>query len=77
VRAEIGRLLAALAAGATGSSTRLARVILLAAPPSLDKGEITDKGSINQRVVLSHRADIVEELYAAPYSPRVIALPES
>ena len=77
VRAEIGRLLAALAAGATGSSTRLARVILLAAPPSLDKGEITDKGSINQRVVLSHRTDIVEELYAAPYSPRVIALPES
>ena len=75
--AEITRLLAALAAGATGSSTRLARVILLEAPPSLDKGEITDKGSINQRAVLSHRADLVEALYIRPYSPRVIALPEN
>jgi feruloyl-CoA synthase len=77
VRREIKRLLTSLAAGATGSSTRVARVILLEAPPSLDKGEITDKGSINQRAVLSHRADLVAELYAAPYSPRVIAVEEA
>jgi feruloyl-CoA synthase len=73
VQEEIRRLLAALAAGATGSSTRVARVLLMAAPPSLDKGEITDKGSINQRAVLAHRADLVEALYAKPYGPAVIA----
>jgi feruloyl-CoA synthase len=35
----------------------------MAEPPSIDRGEITDKGSINQRAVLRHRADRVEELY--------------
>ena len=74
---EMRRLLAALAAGATGSSTRVARLTLLEAPPSLDAGEITDKGSINQRAVLARRADIVEELYATPCSSRVITLAEA
>ncbi len=41
-------------------------------PPSLDTGELTDKGSANQRAVLTHRAAMVEELYADPSSPRAI-----
>jgi feruloyl-CoA synthase len=48
----------------TGSATRVSRAILLAAPLSIDRGEITDKGSINQRAVLTHRAALVELLYA-------------
>jgi len=48
----------------SGSATRVARALLLAQPPSIDRGEITDKGSINQRAVLSHRAELVELLYA-------------
>ncbi|MNI99516.1 feruloyl-CoA synthase [compost metagenome] len=36
---------------------------LLVEPPSIDAGEITDKGSINQRAVLQRRADKVEALY--------------
>jgi hypothetical protein len=40
--------------------------------PSLDVGEATDKGSLDQRMVLRHRAALVDELYAAPPSPRVI-----
>ena len=52
-----------LAAQATGSATRVARMHLMAEPPSLDKGEITDKGSINQRAVLKHRADLVNALH--------------
>jgi feruloyl-CoA synthase len=36
---------------------------LLSEPPTIDKGEITDKGSINQRAVLSHRADTVAALH--------------
>ena len=45
-------------------------------PPSLDAGEITDKGSINQRAVLERRAALVDELYARPASARVIAIEE-
>jgi feruloyl-CoA synthase len=48
----------------TGSANRPARALLLVDPPSIDKGEVTDKGSINQRAVLTHRADLVERLYA-------------
>ena len=46
------------------SSTRIARAVITCAPPVIDAGEITDKGYINQRAVLAHRADLVERLYA-------------
>ncbi|CAD6555874.1 2-succinylbenzoate--CoA ligase [Paraburkholderia hiiakae] len=49
---------------ATGSATLITRLHVMDAPPSLDLGEITDKGSINQRVVLSQRAALVNALYA-------------
>src|SRR5579883_2353921 len=74
--AEIRRRLAAFAAEATGSSNRVERLMLLEEPPSLDHGEITDKGSINQRAVLARRAALIEELYAEPYSSRVICANE-
>lgn len=61
-----------MAAKAKGSSTRVERLILMAEPPSMDKGEATDKGSINQRAVLATRAALVEELYSATPSPNVI-----
>ena len=47
----------------TGSSNRIARALVLEEPPSLDAGEMTDKGSINQRAVLKRRAALVDELY--------------
>ncbi|TNF61113.1 MAG: feruloyl-CoA synthase [Burkholderiales bacterium] len=53
-----------LARSSTGSANRIARLCLLADPPTIDRGEITDKGSINQRAVLSHRADTVARLHA-------------
>lgn len=46
-----------------GSSTRIKRVLLMTEPPQIDAGEITDKGYINQRAVLSRRADLVDRLY--------------
>ena len=49
----------------TGSASRVARACLLREPPSIDRSEVTDKGSINQRAVLTHRAAQVEALYAA------------
>ena len=48
---------------ATGSANRVTRLLLLAEPPSIDLGEVTDKGSINQRAVLQHRDDLVQALY--------------
>jgi len=47
----------------TGSANRVARLHVMNEPPSIDKGEITDKGSINQRNVLTHRAALVDALY--------------
>ena len=52
-----------LAETSTGSASRIARLCLLADPPSLDHGEITDKGSINQRAVLAHRAAMVDAFH--------------
>jgi feruloyl-CoA synthase len=60
------RLVDGLYASGTGSATRVARAIVLAEPPSIDRGEITDKGSINQRAVLQHRDAVVQTMYDAP-----------
>jgi feruloyl-CoA synthase len=68
------RLLSSFAAAGTGTSNRIPRAILLADPPSLDIGEMTDKGSINQRAVLAHRAAAVEALYAEPPPPHVLVV---
>jgi feruloyl-CoA synthase len=72
VRAEFARRLTALAAQSTGTSSTIGRAVLLAEPPSLDIGEMTDKGSINQRAVLAHRAAVVEDLFADVAPPHVI-----
>jgi feruloyl-CoA synthase len=63
-----------LLASATGSSTRITRAILIDTPLSIDRGEVTDKGSINQRAVLEHRAGLIDELYSLIPSARVITL---
>ncbi len=75
VAAEFQKRLSALAKEATGSSNRVMRIMLMAEPPSMDRGEATDKGSINQRNVLRQRAALVDELYADPPSSRAIILP--
>ncbi len=72
VREKFKSLLAAFNRAAGGSSGRFARIILMDDPPSLDTGELTDKGSINQRVALAYRADMVQELYAETSTPRTI-----
>jgi feruloyl-CoA synthase len=72
VRRAFAGFLEALSDPSRGTSARVRRAILLADPPSLDIGEVTDKGSINQRAVLAHRAALVDELYADPPPPHVI-----
>jgi feruloyl-CoA synthase len=63
VLAHFQALVNTLAQTATGSANRIARLCLLAEPPTIDRSEVTDKGSINQRAVLMHRASIVEALH--------------
>jgi feruloyl-CoA synthase len=78
----VGDSLRALLAGAladhnhaSGSSARIARLLIMARPASLDAGEITDKGYVNQRKVLARRAALVELLYADPPPPGVVTPP--
>jgi feruloyl-CoA synthase len=57
-----------------GSSMRIARCLLLTDPPSIDANEITDKGYLNQRAVLTKRAALVERLHAEPAAADVIVI---
>jgi feruloyl-CoA synthase len=74
VRAEFERLLNSFAETSTGSSTLMERILLLAEPARLDLHELTDKGTINQKQVLQNRDTLVEELYQAESSPRIISI---
>ncbi len=60
---------------ATGSASRVARLHVLAEPPAIDRGEITDKGSINQRAVLTHRDALVQALYEGREADPFLILP--
>ena len=72
VRERFTSIVSELAAQNTGSSTFVARAIVLDEPPSAAAREITDKGSLNQKSVLKHRHALVDELYGKDLSPRVI-----
>ena len=72
VRAAYAEKLRSLARTSTGSSTLIRRIILLSRPADIDRGEVTDKGSINQRQTLSNRAEEVAEIYLG--GPRVISI---
>jgi len=74
VRAHVRTGIARWNAGETGTSQKIARVLLLAAPPSIDEDEITDKGYINQRRVLERRAHEVDRLYAPAPDDEVIVI---
>lgn len=74
LREEIGRRLQRHNDSHPGGSTTVRRALLQLEPPSLDKGEVTDKGSINQRMVLGGRAEQVARLYeAAPDGAVIVA----
>lgn len=66
VIAHFQKCLDELGTKSTGSSNFVARAILLESSPELDAHEVTDKGSINQRAVLTKRADKVADLYTDP-----------
>ena len=64
VQQFVDALLLRLEQQATGSANRITKAVVALDPPSIDLGEITDKGSLNQRAVLHHRAALVQQLYS-------------
>ncbi|MFN7179925.1 AMP-binding protein [Hyphomonas sp.] len=72
--ADLARKAAAFNAGEQGSSRRIKRLIVMTEPPSIDAGEITDKGYVNQRLVQSRRANLVQALFAEPLAQGVLQL---
>jgi feruloyl-CoA synthase len=63
-----------LALESTGSASRVARAVVLTEPLSIDAGEVTDKGSINQRAVLALRKALVDTLYGPADHPAIISI---
>lgn len=74
VRDRVSAGLRALHAASQASSTYADRALLMADPSSVDAGEITDKGYINQSAVLKQRAALVHALYADEATGDVIYL---
>jgi feruloyl-CoA synthase len=72
VRSHFQLLLDNFSRQSTGSSNRIARAMFLEDSLSLEAGEVTDKGSVNQRALLQNRPQLVEELYSDPPSPRAM-----
>ncbi len=64
LNAALTEKLTAAAKAATGSAARVRRAVLLTQAPSFDKGETTEKGSLNQRALRSNHAALVADLYA-------------
>ncbi|MDO9091575.1 MAG: feruloyl-CoA synthase [Rubrivivax sp.] len=73
VREFFQQMLDSLWAAGTGSANRPARLLLLTEAAQIDRGELTDKGSINQRAVLAHRAALVERLYESGHGDVLLA----
>ena len=74
VRKHVTLALEELRRMGSGTSTFAQRALLMAEPPAVDGGEITDKGYINQAAVLKNRAHLVERLYAITPDTQVICL---
>lgn len=73
VRSHFRRLLDTLNVGASGSSKRIERMLLLTEPPSIDHREQTDKGSINQAAVLNRRAALVDAMYDGTEAQTIVS----
>ena len=71
-RTGLADKLAAFNHARQGSADTIARLLILKEPPSPEAGEITDKRSINQRLVMQRRASEVELLYAHHIDARII-----
>ena len=72
--ADLTEKVKAFNAGEKGSSRKIRRFTVMTEPPSIDAGEITDKGYVNQRCVIDRRDELVRGLYSEPPAPGVISV---
>lgn len=63
LKGEIARHLAERAREVQGSSTHVARAMVLCEPPDMGEGEITAKGNLNARKILDRRRQLLDRLY--------------
>jgi feruloyl-CoA synthase len=62
----------------SSSAQRVLRLVFLTEKLSIDAGELTDKGVVNQRNILRRHSASVEQLYADAADDRVIrVIPEA
>lgn len=71
-RAALTKALASAAKAATGSASKVQRVMILPNPPSFELGEVTEKGSLNQRAMRANNEDLIARLYSG--DPDAIAI---
>ena len=76
LRTHVADILARLSERGSGSATRIARVVFMTEPASLDAGELTDKGSLNARTILTRRAAIADDAHAQTPLQNVIIAPQ-
>jgi feruloyl-CoA synthase len=72
LRAFLSDVLLAHNAAHSSSSTRIAMLLLLPDEPDRSAGELTDKGTVNQRIALARRSRVVDALYERPDAPDII-----
>ncbi|MGR3792563.1 feruloyl-CoA synthase [Vannielia sp. SX4] len=76
LKREIRHRLAERAGQTSGSASLITRALVLSEPPSMGDGEMTAKGNLNFRKVLTRRAEMLERLYDNA-DPAVITLKDS
>jgi feruloyl-CoA synthase len=72
LRQRLQSALDAIAAHATGSSTYIARAMVLSEGPSAAAGELTDKGSINPRAFLTNRPSLLQQLFGPSDEAQIV-----
>lgn len=76
VKETLQKILQDLAITSTGSATLVKRAVIADFMLSIDKGEVTDKGSVNQRIVIMNHPEVVAQLYAEPVGEDIIEVKE-
>ncbi|GAA0790407.1 feruloyl-CoA synthase [Marinobacterium sediminicola] len=74
VREELNTAMTLMAQVAKGSAQKVCRLVVLDTPAEIEKGEVTDKGNLNQRKMLETRGVDVERLYAEKPDQLVLSI---
>ena len=62
-RQRVTKALSGINAEHSGASRRVVRALILLDPPTFDSGEMTEKGSLNARLIRQRRRELVGQLH--------------